>query len=124
FKRKEKLDKEICYLFKSISTGEEVDYMELTGDLCFMNGTQKIGYRELNQFFSTSNVAFWKNDIKDSGGFHYRFDDGWCMEDGFMGLLMVANDTKIVPCYSALAFDLKHEKDISKKSYKELGEEI
>jgi hypothetical protein len=124
FKRKETLDEEINYLFKNFKANDKIDYMNLTGDLCFMNGNQKIGNRKLNQFFSTSNVAFWKNDIVDSGGFDPRFDSGWGMEDGFMGLLLVTNGTKIVPCYTALAFDLKHEKDDSKKAFKNFGEDI
>ncbi|MBK8082230.1 MAG: hypothetical protein IPK25_19330 [Saprospiraceae bacterium] len=85
--------------------------MHLTGDLCFMNGSQVIGKRNLKQFFSTSNVSFWKSEFLSTGGFHQRFDPAWGMEDGFLGMLLTINGNKIIPAIPRLALDLKHEKD-------------
>jgi hypothetical protein len=115
WKKKEKTKVSFSHPFISLKTNEFANYMELTGNLCFLNGKNHLGHRDYKHFFSTGMVAFWKEELINAGGFHPDFNIGWGYEDGHLGAVLFSHGNKIIPCFSALAIDLSHLKDKEKE---------
>jgi len=83
-------------------------YMQRSNWLRSLRGTAKIGRSPLVRFFHTGVTSVRLDKVKDVGGFHSSFDGYWGMEDTFLGALLVANGTKLVPCPSSVAYMIKH----------------
>ncbi len=121
WKKNDHVEKAFSHAFQSYNHGDIIDYLSITGNLCFAYGNLELGKCKLSRFFTTAQVAFWKDEIILAGGFHPSFGSRWGMEDTYMGAVLIARGNKIVPCYSALSIDLQHEKAIEKKQLKKRG---
>jgi hypothetical protein len=108
-----------AFAHKSYTPNAIVNFMDMTGDLCFLSGGVRLGSRALEHFFTTGLSAVPRETLIEAGGFNPLFDADWGMEDTFMGALLLARGTRLVPCFSARAYDLQHEKDDDKTDLKE-----
>ena len=94
--------------------GDEIGYLDVTGDLQKLNGLVRIGHRSLPTFFQSNLVTVSLAAVKDVGGFESRFDGLWGFEDSYLGALLFARGTHLVPCPSAVAFKIEHQEDSTK----------
>lgn len=118
WKAKSSTQESIVSAKKLYGVGDEVNYLELTGDLCFLSGATELGERSLHHFFTTGLSTVLRDEIESAGGFPARFNPSWGLEDTFVGAMLVARGNRLIPCYNMRAFDLSHEKDDEKTGLK------
>jgi hypothetical protein len=94
--------------------GDAIKYLEVTHDLQQLDGVVTLGHRTLPTFFQTNLVSVALSAVKDVGGFDSRFDSLWGFEDSYLGALLYARGTLLVPCPSAVAFKIEHQEDTTK----------
>ena len=94
------------YQDQHFDAGDVVNYMMLSNCLKDLTGTETIGRRTLPSFFQTNIVSAKTVSILSVGGFEPLIQ-GWGLEDTFLGALLVANGCHLIPCPSAVAFNLE-----------------
>ena len=100
--------KPITFNGRTYGVDDIVNYMELTSYLSSLHAGREggVGRRTLPTFFQTNIVSVRARAVKDVGGFEPQLRL-WGLEDSLLGALLVADECKLIPCPSSLAFNLE-----------------